>query len=702
MKQLRYFVVISALSCINLFAQPGPYLPLEGFEEPFFPPTNWQVYSYDLDWVQESASSYNGSNSAVIYGAPFNQAWLISPEIFLIPGTEPFLTYWENIALSQVLLGEHNVLISTDYPGFGDPYGYNWSVLRSEIGNINSWNFREIDLSSYVGQAVYIAFQYIGVQEDEGDDGTDWYIDDVLVDDLCPPGQQVPDCATVNSPPNGATLYQNFITFWWTPPFANVTSQSIRIWKVVNGLDSVFYQGELSGNTIGLGPFANLLDNNTTYYWQVITANCAFTAQNCPIWSFTTNNGQNNYGGGSPSQGGYYFANSTAASSAAPSQPTYNWIDISGTGTDIIGSIGDDETFGPLNLGFTFNYFGTDYTQFYINSNGFITFEPTTFFGTSSTPQIPHSGFIDNFIAGYWKDLDPTNANVTGKHLYYGLNNGDMVIAFEKYPQKNADVNGWISFQIILKSNDNIKIQFNDLGASFDTTIGTVGIENSTGTQGITYRYFGGGGPIFSSPLALEFGTNVSALPVELSAFTVSVKDAFVKLNWETKTEVNNFGFEVERKAGGIESSGSQYEKIGFVNGSGNSNSPKNYSFTDKNAASGKYFYRLKQIDNDGKFEYSNVVEIDMGTPQEYTLNQNYPNPFNPSTMISFSVPVTAPVTLKIFDVLGNEVATLVNEQKPAGIYNIEFNASGLTSGIYFYQLKSESFTQTKKMQLVK
>ena len=332
----------------------------------------------------------------------------------------------------------------------------------------------------------------------------------------------------------------------------------------------------------------------------------------------------------------------------------------------------------------------------------YITFEPTTIFGTTSPPQIPHSGFIDNFIAGYWKDLDPTNSNVTGKHLYYGINNGDMVVTFENYPEKNGDANGWISFQIILKSNDNIKIQFNDVGASFDTTDGGVGIENSTGTQGITYRYDGRGGPIFSSPLALEFGTNVSALPVELSAFTVSVKDAVVKLNWETKTEVNNFGFEVERKAGGIESSRSQYEKIGFVNGNGNSNSPKNYSFADNNAVSGKYCYRLKQIDNDGKFEYSNAVEIDLGTPQEYTLNQNYPNPFNPSTVISFSVPVTAPVTLKIYDAIGNEVVTLVNEEKTAGIYNIEFNAMDLTSGIYFYKLQAGSFIETKKMLLIK
>ena len=183
---------------------------------------------------------------------------------------------------------------------------------------------------------------------------------------------------------------------------------------------------------------------------------------------------------------------------------------------------------------------------------------------------------------------------------------------------------------------------------------------------------------------------------------TVAVKDAMVKLDWKTESEVNNYGFEIERKVSSIQSSDSKYEKIGFVNGSGNSNSPKNYFFADNSIETGKYLYRLKQIDNDGKFEYSNAIEIDFGAPIEYTLNQNYANPFNPSTVISFSLRVAALVTLKIYDVLGNEVATILNSEKPAGVYEIEFNASELTSGIYFYQINSGAYTQTKKMLLIK
>ncbi len=203
-------------------------------------------------------------------------------------------------------------------------------------------------------------------------------------------------------------------------------------------------------------------------------------------------------------------------------------------------------------------------------------------------------------------------------------------------------------------------------------------------------------------------------VPVELTTFTATLTSSaagfqFVNLNWQTATEVNNYGFEIQRSAFGDQSS--EFEKIGFVEGHGNSNSPKDYSFTDKSAASGKYSYRLKQIDSDGKFEYSIEVEVDLGLPQNYYLEQNYPNPFNPSTKIKFNVPLnvksasggeTSNVILKVFDVLGNEVATLIDEYKPAGSYEVKFNAEGLVSGVYFYRVHMDSFTQTKKMILMR
>jgi type IX secretion system substrate protein len=185
-------------------------------------------------------------------------------------------------------------------------------------------------------------------------------------------------------------------------------------------------------------------------------------------------------------------------------------------------------------------------------------------------------------------------------------------------------------------------------------------------------------------------------LPVELTSFSGSVSENIVTLNWQTETEINNYGFEIERRA-----EESEWQKMGFVEGHGNSNSPKHYSYVDGGFLSGKYQYRLKQIDNNGIFEYSNIIEVDL-TPSEFTLYQNYPNPFNPSTTIKYALPEAGEVKLVLFNMLGEEVAVLVNELKEAGVHDVDFNASDLGSGIYFYKLESSSFVSVKKMMLVK
>ncbi len=202
--------------------------------------------------------------------------------------------------------------------------------------------------------------------------------------------------------------------------------------------------------------------------------------------------------------------------------------------------------------------------------------------------------------------------------------------------------------------------------------------------------------------------TGPSPLPVELSSFSASVVGNAVKLNWRTETEVNNYGFEVERNTpinplsrGEAEGRG-VWERIGFVDGNGNSNSPKTYSFTDNNVLSGKYNYRLKQIDNDGKYEYSKTIEVDLGSPSKFELAQNFPNPFNPETAIRFTLPNAGNVRLTIYNLLGQEVHSLVNEYKEAGTHIINFNASDFNSGVYIYKLEANGITQTRKMTLIK
>ncbi|MEB2296142.1 MAG: T9SS type A sorting domain-containing protein [Ignavibacteria bacterium] len=199
--------------------------------------------------------------------------------------------------------------------------------------------------------------------------------------------------------------------------------------------------------------------------------------------------------------------------------------------------------------------------------------------------------------------------------------------------------------------------------------------------------------------------------PIELISFNYSFVNTKVQLNWTTATETNNSGFEILRFA----QNDNEWEAIGFVPGFGTTTEPKAYSFTDENVTTGTYKYHLKQIDFDGIFEYlpigqagSNEIEVEVDfTPKEFVLFQNYPNPFNPNTVIRFEIPGQARndnvlVTLKIYDILGNEIVTLVNEEKQSGVYEVEFDASSLASGMYLYKLQAGSFIQTKKMILTK
>ncbi len=197
-------------------------------------------------------------------------------------------------------------------------------------------------------------------------------------------------------------------------------------------------------------------------------------------------------------------------------------------------------------------------------------------------------------------------------------------------------------------------------------------------------------------------------IPVELVSFNAFFDDQFIRLTWQTATETNNQGFAIERKH-----NFGDWQRIGFVEGTGTTTETQSYSFVDDDVEAGKYQYRLKQIDYNGTYEYSEIIEVEIAAPAKFSLEQNYPNPFNPSTKIKFTV-AESPlpggdgrgglqhVKLVVYDILGNEVATLVNEEKPAGEYEVEFNATGLPSGIYFYQIKAGSFIQTKKMILLR
>ncbi len=195
---------------------------------------------------------------------------------------------------------------------------------------------------------------------------------------------------------------------------------------------------------------------------------------------------------------------------------------------------------------------------------------------------------------------------------------------------------------------------------------------------------------------AIRIDATDAPIPVELTGFSANIIDGNVSLTWSTASEKNNMGFEIQRN------SGDGFSTIGFVNGAGTSNEINNYSFVDKNPRKGINYYRLKQIDFSGQYSFSKEIESNTELPAGFFLSQNYPNPFNPSTSIKYSIAALQKVELKVFDVLGNEVAELVNDEQQAGNYLVEFNASSLANGVYFYKLKTNNNVITKKMLLIK
>lgn len=191
-------------------------------------------------------------------------------------------------------------------------------------------------------------------------------------------------------------------------------------------------------------------------------------------------------------------------------------------------------------------------------------------------------------------------------------------------------------------------------------------------------------------------------MPVELTSFSVEIIENSVTLTWMTESETNNFGFEIERSL-----DGKLFAKIGFVQGQGTTTVPQQYVFQDKNIQHGTLYYRLKQIDTNGAFEYSNILTVEIESPKDFALEQNYPNPFNPETFIEFRITDPTRVTLKIYNLSGKEVTTILDEPLPAGLHQVKWNGRNnrdklVSSGIYIYEVKAGGIRHSRKMLLSK
>jgi len=455
-------------------------------------------------------------------------------------------------------------------------------------------------------------------------------------------------------------------------------------------------------------------------------------------------------GQGGPDLFGYKWIDSDE-----PNGPQYVWDDIVSTGTLVTNWTAtstfnpkDEGYAGPFPLGFNFKFYGNIKTQIYVSSNGVILFSPITS-NIYTNATIPSNEVPNEFIAPFWDDLD----GVSSGTVHYKQDGNRFIVQFTGWHRYSNQ--GSLTFQVVLYSSGKIMVYYNNMSGTLNSA--TIGIENAAGTVGLLVAYNANyvannkalqfsaepewltndvsGGTLFngnSAKVVLTFKSEdfplgnysmdlniasndpvnplvtvpvtmqITIIPVELTGFTAISDRNNVNISWSTATETNNSGFQVERQRKGS----GEWTNVSFVSGKGTITEVTNYSFIDKGLAVGSYSYRLKQIDLDGTFEYSPVIEVDVSTPDHYTLYQNYPNPFNPVTTIEYSLPEKADVTISIYNTLGELVTTLVNGTMEAGYQKASFNASAFTSGTYIYQMKAvgegKTFTDTKKMVLIK
>jgi hypothetical protein len=423
-----------------------------------------------------------------------------------------------------------------------------------------------------------------------------------------------------------------------------------------------------------------------------------------------------NYGGGSLTSGGYFYANSTAGAAASPSQPGVGDYSITGTPTDV--TLADDDVAGPITLPFTFRFYGTDYTEVWLSSNGWLSFTDPGGDSVLGNAAIPTAGSVENLIAWFWDDLDPGDVSATGGSIQYGSDaDGNFVIAFDRIPPfvgGGPGPDAFITATVVLSpgvdasTDGNVRIQYEEIGAGFGSIDeATIGIENEDGTLGVQYLFDGTGGPVLDSgaPMALVFGPSATGLPVELAAFdALAASEQEVDLTWQTASETNNAGFYVEhRRLAADGTAAAEWSDLGFVDGTGTTTEAQTYRFRATGLAPGRHAFRLRQIDFDGTSSLSEEIETDLQLRGPYALSGAYPNPFTERSQLDVTVRETQRVTVTVYDVLGRRVATaydgVVEASQPV---TVEFSARGLSSGVYFYRVEGERFRATERMTLVR
>jgi hypothetical protein len=471
------------------------------------------------------------------------------------------------------------------------------------------------------------------------------------------------------------------------------------------------YDGTTLYNIVGSG-YNGTLTNMETSDWVTSTAFNTWIGSESSSWSTAGNWSRGSVPVATDNIGLYYWdlGNETTISGA----PTVNNLFFSSTASPTLGSYFTVN--GNLILGKNIDLSGQTIT---LGSNGYLSEGNYRFYGSTGTITTTRNlSNIDGQNVGGLGAKITTTANMGSTTITRGhsAHQNSILRYFNIEPTTNTGLNATLVFNYNDNELNGVTEANLGLFKSSDETnwtgmLGTLDAANNT----ITLTGIDG----FSMWTA---GNRNSPLPVELTSFTAAATKDGIQLHWKTATEVNNYGFEVQRSVVSGQRSEETWENVGFIVGHGNSNSVKEYSFSDDISQLLSHYlnhsltlpkeltlsYRLKQIDNDGSFSYSDEIIVETlhvtSLPTEYTLEQNYPNPFNPSTTIKFGLPKDSKVTLEVYNIIGEKVTTLINGEMQAGIHNYQFSIDNyqLSSGIYIYKLTTEGFTSTKKFVLMK
>lgn len=392
-----------------------------------------------------------------------------------------------------------------------------------------------------------------------------------------------------------------------------------------------------------------------------------------------------------------YSASTTNPVLVTSGSLSYTNYPSSGTGnsTQVIGTSSSSEDVQKF---FTSQNSGSIYVSFLVNfSTATSAANGDYFFGLQSSSSTTFKGrvYIKESGPNIAFGLSKAGTTPTLTSFSYSLSTTYLLVLKYTFNSSSSDdvINLFVNPD--LSGTEPLPTLTNIDAASDLTNVGAIALRQGTAAYNVTI-----------DGIRVATSWSQAPLPVELISFSAIQKDNSIVLNWQTVTEINNYGFDVERKSPFAPLS--SWVKIGFVAGHGNTNTPQDYTFEDKNPVGGTtFYYRLKQIDVDGKFEYSDILQIDLDVPNKAKLMQNSPNPFNPSTSIKFFIPFQSDVTIKIYDLLGREVATLINKQMNKGFYIVFWNGKDkygntVSSSVYLYRLTAGNFAETKKMTLLK